>query len=962
MSLAVATAHAQVVTDGSLGPATTIAGPIYAIDPALGQQRGGNLFHSFSTFSIRPQEAVFFRGTPGLVNIVARVTGNMQSQIDGPISAPANLYLLNPRGILFGSGARLDVVGSVHASTADYVRFATGERFNASLGTASSLSIAAPVAFGFVDSFVAPLTVRGSELVGAEGRALTFVGGAVTFEDALLSVDQGTIAAIGVGSAGEVVFGNGSFDTSSFTAMGDVRMRRSLVNVFDEEATSVYIRGGRFVLEDQSLVAATATRSGLAGRVIDIDVDTLQLSNAAIATVAIGDGLGIPIRIRADDISVGATAAVTAIAAGSRVGGDIDVQTGSLTINGGETIDTGFSLFGTGSSDGTGGAGNVNVHASTVDITGGGLSAVTASAGDGGDITLVADRVSLHGGAAISAATTGAGNSGRVSIIAGELVMDAGTSALTPAISVTTNAIGSDAGDAGTIEIQSDDLRLSNGRIISSTAGPGNGGAIDITAQHAVLEQSASIASDTGIPGAFGPAATYGSGGAIRLQADALEVRSGSRISADTLGNGIGGTIAITADRLVLDGTIAPNGTVSSISANTGSVQNSSATAAGGNVLISAGEVTLRNGATISANAFGTGIAGRITIDGGVVDIGSGSAVSTASFGQVAAAGDANDISIAAREVSLRDTGQVTTATHGAGSAGRLRIESDDLRITTGGLLQSSSLSGAPNAGAVGDVFIDSDRVTIDNGSINARSAGGGGPGSISILSDSILMMNGAVVSAVSTGSSDAGNIGISALDTLELQGFSRITTEAQLAAGGNIALIVGNRLFAHDSTISTSVLGGSANGGNILIDPILVLLDNSAIVARAVGGNGGAIDIATQLLLRSASSVIDASSELGIDGRIGIIGFDADLNSDIAPLPSDFLNAQQWLSQPCASRLGTDVSRFTVAGRDGAYRSPLDYMPSPLMFDTLDLASLPSAGVFDAESFNLLLAGTRCR
>jgi filamentous hemagglutinin family protein len=962
MSLAVATAHAQVVTDGSLGLAGSVPGPNFYIAPTLGQMRGGNLFHSFSTFNINSQQSVFFDGAPGLVNIVARVTGNTPSIIDGLVSASANLYLLNPRGILFGANAAVDVAGSLHASTADYIRFANGERFHASLGTASSLSIATPVAFGFVDGIVAPITASGSVLVGAAGSALTFTGGAVTFDDTLLSVEQGTIAVVGVRSTGEVVLAGDSFDTSSFTAMADVRMRGTLVNVFDEESTSVYIRGGRFVLEDASLVTATTTRSGLAPRVIDIDVDSLQLSNAAIATVAMGDGLGTPIRIRADDISVGATAAVTAIAAGSRVGGDIDVQTGSLTINGGETIDTGFSLFGTGSSDGAGGAGNVNVHATTVDITGGGLSAVTASAGDGGDITLVADRVSLHGGAVISAGATSSGNGGRVSVIARELLVDAGASALAPAITVTTNAIGNDAGDAGTIEIQADDLRLRNGRILSSTTGTGNGGAIDITAQRALLEQSASIASDTGILGAFGPTATHGSGGAIRLQTDSLEVLSGSRLSADTLGTGTGGTIAITADSFLIDSTIAPNGVGSSISANTGSVQDPSATAAGGNVLISADTVTMRNGATISANAYGTGIAGRITIDGGTVDIGSGSAVSTASFGQAAAAGDANDITIAAREVSLRGTGQLTTATHGPGAAGRLRIESDVLTLATGGLLQSSSLSVAANAGAVGDILIDSDRVVIDDGSINARSAGGGGPGSIALLSDSILMMNGAVISAVSTGSSDAGNIGISALDTLELQGFSRITTEAQLAAGGNIALIVGNRLFAHDSTISTSVLGGSANGGNILIDPILVLLDNSAIVARAVGGNGGAIDIATQLLLRSASSVIDASSELGIDGRIGIIGFDADLNSDIAPLPSDFLNAQQWLSQPCASRLGTDVSRFTVAGRDGAYRSPLDYMPSPLTFDTLELASMPSAGVFDAESFNLLQANTRCR
>ena len=264
MSLAVATAHAQVVTDGSLGLAADLRGPDFYVAPTLGQMRGGNLFHSFSTFNINSQQSVWFDGAPGLVNIVARVTGNAPSIIDGLVRASANFYLLNPRGILFGANAAVDVAGSLHASTADYIRFANGERFHASLGTASSLSIATPVAFGFVDGIVAPITATGSVLVGAAGSALTFTGGAVTLDDTLLSVEQGTIAVVGVRSAGEVVLAGDSFDTSSFTAMGDVRMRGSLVNVFDEESTSVYIRGGRFVLEDASLVTATTTRSGLA--------------------------------------------------------------------------------------------------------------------------------------------------------------------------------------------------------------------------------------------------------------------------------------------------------------------------------------------------------------------------------------------------------------------------------------------------------------------------------------------------------------------------------------------------------------------------------------------------------------------------------------------------------------------------------------------------------------------------
>src|SRR5262245_65087199 len=101
--LASGIAHAQVVTDGSLGPAVALTGPSYFIDQSLGQTRGANLFHSFSTFNVGSGELAGFFADPGVVNIIARVTGNSPSLINGFLSAPANLYLLNPRGVLFGS-------------------------------------------------------------------------------------------------------------------------------------------------------------------------------------------------------------------------------------------------------------------------------------------------------------------------------------------------------------------------------------------------------------------------------------------------------------------------------------------------------------------------------------------------------------------------------------------------------------------------------------------------------------------------------------------------------------------------------------------------------------------------------------------------------------------------------------------------------------------------------------------
>ena len=49
--LATSSLLAEVVLDGTLGPATTLPGPRFDITAELGQQQGGNLFHSFKFFN-----------------------------------------------------------------------------------------------------------------------------------------------------------------------------------------------------------------------------------------------------------------------------------------------------------------------------------------------------------------------------------------------------------------------------------------------------------------------------------------------------------------------------------------------------------------------------------------------------------------------------------------------------------------------------------------------------------------------------------------------------------------------------------------------------------------------------------------------------------------------------------------------------------------------------------------------
>src|SRR5215471_4151025 len=174
------TSHAQITLDGSLGPKGPLTGPAYSIDAKVGQLHGNNLFHSFGQFNVHTGESATFTGPSTVENVIGRVTGGQQSLIDGPLRSEmpkANVYLLNPNGVMFGAHAALDVPGSFHVSTADYLRMADGEKFSANLSQGSVLSSAPPAAFGFLNGNPAPISIQGSSLKVSEGKTLSVVGG-----------------------------------------------------------------------------------------------------------------------------------------------------------------------------------------------------------------------------------------------------------------------------------------------------------------------------------------------------------------------------------------------------------------------------------------------------------------------------------------------------------------------------------------------------------------------------------------------------------------------------------------------------------------------------------------------------------------------------------------------------------------------------------------------------------------
>ncbi len=226
LALLASAARADVVLDGSLGPGGSVGpGVDPQVDPAgeccefadflitrdLGQQRGGNLFHSFEEFSVGDGEVATFTqydrmanpAPRAIDNVFARVTAGGESLLDGTLrsSIPeANVFLLNPYGVLFGPGSELDVEGSFTASTADLVHFEdgvawpTGERVNGSL-----LTNAAPSPFGFTRDAPAGILVDAPSgtafLQVPDEKTFSLVGGYVEIRGAGADVLRSRIQA-----------------------------------------------------------------------------------------------------------------------------------------------------------------------------------------------------------------------------------------------------------------------------------------------------------------------------------------------------------------------------------------------------------------------------------------------------------------------------------------------------------------------------------------------------------------------------------------------------------------------------------------------------------------------------------------------------------------------------------------------------------------------------------------------
>lgn len=888
------TTNAGVNRDGTMGPAGSITGPHYHIADTDGRRAGTNLFHSFGEFNIGTGESATFTnsGAP-LSNVIARVTGGASS-IDGLIRSTidgANLFLLNPAGIMFGPNTSIDVPGSFHASTADYLKFSDNGVFYSNPSTASVLSVAEPAAFGFLSPRPAAISGDRTYLQVGEGKTLSLVGGDITWTSTPASTDDllwvpaaltapgGTVNLVSVASPGEIDLAH--MGIGSFSALGTLTLSEGTkidVTNIDENwfprsgGGTVVIRGGTITFRDGGIDAY-----GNPGGTIDIQGSSLHLDtfylfpsnfnwafDAAYASV---DHPGTACWIDLNgDFKMTHASWIDTQNIGAGRGGDISIKAKNILL-GDEVIDP---------------------SSYTVDGFYGYIGSTAFGSGQAGHIELFADNILIRNGFSARSASESEGASGNVTVHI-----------------------------ADTLEIRD------QGTVGLYTSNSGSGGTIDITAKNILIsaEHETNVTELQALSGIIGWASSTSHGGQINLTADTLHLLHGGQISSVLYDIGDGATgkgtdMNIQAHNILIDGYVGDDRILTTqkyhLSSIDARVYGGGATGDGGNIAIITDNLSLANGGNIRTNlsADAPGNAGNIDILAGTI--------SMSNLGQIYAdsfrgTGDSGDIAIKAQNLTI-------TGTAGASPPAPL-----DFSFT--------GISTSTKDGRGGRIAVDlnSDLTITAGGGIKADTGGSGTGGSIAITANNVSLAGQASITAASRGSGDAGDIAIAAAKAVNLRN-STITTEASVEAdGGNISITAPYMVRLIDSQITSSVGGGpETTGGNIFIDPQFVILQNSQIIANAYEGTGGNIRIIADVFLMDPYSTVSASSALGVDGSVDIQAPISNISGFIAPLGSTFASATDLLRERCIVRLSQGrYSSFIISGRDGLPLEPGGLMPS---------------------------------
>ncbi len=711
----------QIVPDSSqpVNSVVTVDGNNYIITG--GTNSGSNLFHSFQEFSVSAGTRAIFDNPLTVDNIITRVTGEQISQISGLIqtNGSANLFLLNPNGIIFGPNAALNIGGSFFASTAEKIIFADGSEFSAINPQAPPLlNVNVPIGLqlgenpGTIVNY--SRTSSDGQMLGLAvqpGQTLGLIGGNLNLAGGQINAIQGRVELAAIVNSewplsrksGDRLHGNIRFSPRS--PMGNIQLsQQAVVNTTGLGGGEINITGGLIFLTDDSQILANTG----------------------------GDFDGVGITIKGDRLTLENNSVISASTFGAGAAGDINITAGNVEVIGSSDPSLLSALL----------RGNFSLE-----MLKNGIFSVTGGAGAAGNVTLNIDRLTLSGGAAILTTTFSPNRGGNLTVNATDTVELFGGSLVATGSAQT--------GAAGDITVNTNILRMQDGSLIgTSTTATSQGSSGNLTVNAGNLVEVSNIPVGRPVPGGlFTTTLGAGNAGDLTVNTRQLVLRDGAQINSSSSGRGIGGNLTINASESIeIDGTTPDVSWISGLytSSSLLDVQGLPGSSPAGTLTVNTGRLTIRNGGIISA-ASEEGSAGSLQINAtelleitGVTnttipELTKGSSLLANSVG----AGEAGDLVIQTDKLIVSDRAFITVSGEGTGNAGNLQISANSIHLNHG------RLSATTASGKGGNIFLNSQSLQLrENSSISTEARGIGDGGNITINSQIITALKNSDITA----------------------------------------------------------------------------------------------------------------------------------------------------------------------------------------------------------------------
>ncbi|MBE9066866.1 filamentous hemagglutinin N-terminal domain-containing protein [Leptolyngbya cf. ectocarpi LEGE 11479] len=893
--------QAQIIPDDTLGneaSQVSVDATVQGLPTDLiegGATRGVNLFHSFSDFNVADLQRVYFANPTHIENILSRVTGDSRSNILGTlgIDGTANLFLLNPNGIVFGKNAQLDITGSFFASTANALELDGGLSYSALEPTAPPL-LAVTLTPGLQYGAAQQGEISNAGILQT-GEGLTFNAETLTLNGSLLAGADLTLR-----SSDTIQIRDSETQPFIAAATGDVLVQGDqTVDIFAlNHSDSGLFAGQDLILRSaNSIIGDTHYWSGNRFQVETLDGTPGNLLSPNDPVIQSGG-----------DISFAnyTGASLRVLAGGS-------VTANNITITG---VDPGFPdeavTLSRPLADGTN---IVQVNGSTrpvVDIRAGTTAATQGLNCDGcpdflGIILQPTDLSStaIPTSADITINRIGVNPSDGLVLLTNQFQPDA---SIDGSIQVQEIDTGNNVAEGGEIILDSrNSIVLPTSSLVRSSALDQNSGNISFIAQDAVsLAESAIVQSASG---------GTGQAGNINILAGSFSLLREAQLDASATGNGNSGnsgTINIDVSNAI---------TLTGFNTRINNSVSAGTRADTGEINIRANSLSIEEGAGIFSTILGEGNGSNITLDiNGAVALdgrdGSNSAIATG-VGD-AGSGNSGQIDLRAESLNLTNGGLISTfaaSSNSIANAGDINLDVRDFILVEGdtppdtGPIASqfifadmsaiaSGQVGNGNIGDSGNIVVNTDRLMVqDSAVIDASHTGQGRSGDIEINARIVNLNDGGSVTTLSTGTGNAGIISIVNAEETNLDNNSFISTSSLFKSGDSGALVIEtDTLSLRNDSILATATANSGNAGQLEIQADLVELINGSRITTETGpttllgiilssgstGNAGNLTIDTNRLVLQ-DGAISTSASITSSGQAGLLTVNASESIDIS-------------------------------------------------------------------------------